>query len=125
MKTSDFNKVFEIDFNNLPKFREDRPSVWGNVSNDDLVEVCFKKLGEFFPECSKTSSHFAYKVKITIGLAFMRINENGDSNCPNFADFLICSMMSVTQKDIKNEYDKRLYINLNKLNLSGEISLAS
>lgn len=125
MKTCDFDKVFQVNFNHLPKLNPHLPGKWGNIVSEALTEACFKNLGNYFPECSKVSSHFASKVKISIGLAFMRINEDGQDNCPSFEDFLTCTMMSLTQKDIKNESDKRLYLNLNSLNLSGFITLAS
>lgn len=125
MKISDFDKVFHINFSQLPKLNPTYPGKWGNIVAEALTEACFHNLSNYFPECSKVSHHFASKVKIAIGLAFMRINEDGQEQYPTFEDFLICTMMSLTQKDIKNESDKRLYLNLNKLNLSGNITLAS
>ncbi len=125
MKTQEFNIVFNIDFNQLPRFNQDKPSVWGNVCTDTLQNKCYSNLTKFFPEANKCSPHFQNKVKMTIGLAFMRINEKGQTNCPNFNDFLTCSMMSVTQKDIQNPFDRRLYLNLNQLMLSGDVKLAS
>lgn len=123
MKIADLDVIFKVDFNEIRKYKKDLPAVWGNIVSDDLVEICFKNLCTFLPDCERVSVHFASRVKAAMSLAFDRINKSGDVNYPLFDDFLTSALMLLVQKDIQNIFDEKILLILRKFTFAGEVFL--
>ncbi len=117
---SSADMILKIDFSKLPTFNASKPAVWGNVCTDTLAEVAFLELVNEIPELDGISLELRKKIKMGLGLAFMRVNEKGDTHCPDLKS-AITSIVMLNIKDIlETPQDEKAYTKIWRMFLEND-----
>lgn len=126
MELQELDSIFKIDFNNLPRFYQDRPPVYKNIIRENLSLIVFNNLTKFFPELKKTSPALNHKIRISICFAYGETNtDNQPMNPTTFQIFLKNFLMSAMTFKPENEADKLFLWKYTQMRATNQYQLAS
>ena len=129
MELKELDKIFIIDYEQLPKIHSERLAYFSNLDPESLSKVIIQKFIPYFPELKVVSPQLTQKIMRDIGTAFREVNDpytkTPGITPPTFAKFLQCFIITALTFKPQTEADKLFLWKYVEMRATNDYKLAS